>query len=236
MSTEEEAHSMAIQYATSVVLPMVVKAAAELDLFQLIENAGDISAAELAAQLPTSNPGAAAMLNRILRLLTAHSLLSCEGGDERRYALSAVGKFFTKANASIFASIMICHTVIQQAPSYTGIEHVGGDMFVSVPKGDAILMKLYYDNPECVTILRNCKEALPKNGKVIIVEYILLETPESGAAVVEELLNVAVSAYNPGGKERTESEFRILGEQAGFRGFRKVCAASGLWFMEFYDL
>ncbi|KAL8048489.1 hypothetical protein ABFX02_07G069700 [Erythranthe guttata] len=32
--------------------------------------------------------------------------------------------------------------VIQHAPSYPGVEHIGGDMFVSVPKGDAIFMKL----------------------------------------------------------------------------------------------
>ncbi|KAL1531572.1 caffeate O-methyltransferase [Salvia divinorum] len=341
MSTDEEARTIAIQCAAGAVLPMVVKTAVELDLFQLIKNAGTVSAAELAAQLPTSNPGAAAMLDRILRLLAAHSILSCDGGGERRYALSAVGELFTKneeggswcgmsltahdkvlmecwyhlkdaileggspferahgmgvfeyaskdprfcnllnrtmsestleykkilemynnfegietvvhvgGGTGVLLSIIISNNpsikginydlphVIQQAPSYPGIEHVGGDMFVSVPKGDAILMKnVLHDwgDSECVTILRNCKEALPRNGKVIIVEYVLLETPESGAAVVEELLNVAVSAYNPGGKERTESEFRILGEQAGFRGFRKVCTASGLWFMEFYDL
>ncbi|KAL1531566.1 caffeic acid 3-O-methyltransferase-like [Salvia divinorum] len=97
MSIEQEAHSAAVQYATGVVAPMVVKAAVELDLFQRIKKAGDISAEELAAQLPTSNPGAAAMLERILRLLTAHSILSCGGGgDERRYALTAVGKLLTK--------------------------------------------------------------------------------------------------------------------------------------------
>ncbi|KEH20128.1 caffeic acid O-methyltransferase [Medicago truncatula] len=31
--------------------------------------------------------------------------------------------------------------VIQHAPSYPGVEHVDGDMFKSVPKGDAIFMK-----------------------------------------------------------------------------------------------
>ncbi|KAL1531569.1 caffeic acid 3-O-methyltransferase-like [Salvia divinorum] len=340
MSTEEEAHTAAIQYAIGVVLPMVVRTAVELDLFQLIENAGSISAAELAAQLPTSSPGAAAWLDRILRLLTANSILSCGGGDERRYALSAVGKLFTKndeggsycaaslmtqdkvfveswyhlkdaileggtpferANGmSMFEyaskdprisnlfnqtmsettllykkmvevynnfvgietlvdvgggtgallNIITSHNpsikgvnydlphVIQQAPSYP--EHVEGDMFVSVPKGDAILMKNILHNwsdTKCVRILRNCKEALPRNGKVVIVEYILLETPKSGEAIVEELVTMVMSAYYPGGKERTEMEFRILGKQAGFEGFKKVCKcnASKMWFMEFYN-
>ena len=98
-TTEEEMRTIAIQYASGAVVPMVVKAAIELDLFQLINNASNISAAELAAQLPTTNPGAAATLDRLLRLLTAHSFLSCslrKGGDERCYALSALGKFFIK--------------------------------------------------------------------------------------------------------------------------------------------
>ncbi|XP_040367956.1 caffeic acid 3-O-methyltransferase isoform X2 [Rosa chinensis] len=33
--------------------------------------------------------------------------------------------------------------VIKDAPSYTGVDHVGGDMFASVPSGDAIFMKCY---------------------------------------------------------------------------------------------
>lgn len=31
--------------------------------------------------------------------------------------------------------------VLADAPSYPGVEHVGGDMFKSVPEGDAIFMK-----------------------------------------------------------------------------------------------
>ena len=32
--------------------------------------------------------------------------------------------------------------VIREAPMYSGVEHVTGDMFESVPKGDAIFMKV----------------------------------------------------------------------------------------------
>ncbi|KAF5956753.1 hypothetical protein HYC85_003978 [Camellia sinensis] len=35
--------------------------------------------------------------------------------------------------------------VIEKSPSYHGIEHVAGDMFSSIPKGDAIFMKVGYD-------------------------------------------------------------------------------------------
>ncbi|KAL1531571.1 caffeate O-methyltransferase [Salvia divinorum] len=116
-----------------------------------------------------------------------------------------------------------------------GIEHIEGDMFVSVPKGDAIFLKnIMHDwgDVDCVRILKNCKAALPRSGKVVIVEYVLPEIPKSG---VEELLNVMMSAYTSGGKERTEMEFHILGKQAGFQGFKKVCTSSYFWFLELYN-
>uniref|UniRef100_A0A803M0C8 Uncharacterized protein n=1 Tax=Chenopodium quinoa TaxID=63459 RepID=A0A803M0C8_CHEQI len=34
--------------------------------------------------------------------------------------------------------------IIKDAPSFPGIEHVGGDMYINVPKGDAIFMKIFY--------------------------------------------------------------------------------------------
>ncbi|KAM5571392.1 hypothetical protein ABKV19_011807 [Rosa sericea] len=33
-------------------------------------------------------------------------------------------------------------SVIEKSPSYPGIEHIAGDMFVRIPKGDAIFMKV----------------------------------------------------------------------------------------------
>ena len=89
-----------------------------------------------------------------------------------------------------------------------------------------------WGDEDCVRILKNCKAALPRSGKVVIVEYVLPEIPESG---VEELLNVMMSAYTSGGKERTEMEFRILGKQGGFQGFRKVCTSSHFCFLELYN-
>ncbi|KAK4835147.1 hypothetical protein QYF36_005955 [Acer negundo] len=59
--------------------------------------------------------------------------------------------------------------VIEDAPSYPDVEHVGGDMFVSVPKGDAIFMKWIchdWSDEHCLKFLKNCYEALPENGKL----------------------------------------------------------------------
>ncbi|KAE8766573.1 caffeic acid O-methyltransferase [Hordeum vulgare] len=58
--------------------------------------------------------------------------------------------------------------VISDAQPYPGVEHVGGDMFESVPSGgDAILMKWIlncFSDQECAKLLKNCYDALPDHG------------------------------------------------------------------------
>lgn len=102
---EEEACLFAMQLASASVLPMVLKSAVELDLLETMAKAGPgafLSPTDLAAHLPTHNPDAAVMLDRILRLLTSYSVLNCtvkslpDGGVERLYALAPVCKYLTR--------------------------------------------------------------------------------------------------------------------------------------------
>ncbi|XP_078448170.1 O-methyltransferase 13-like [Wolffia australiana] len=127
--------------------------------------------------------------------------------------------------------------VISEAQSFPGVEHVGGDMFESVPSGDAIFMKWIlhdWSDEHCLKLLNNCREALPEKGKVIVMEGILPEVPEtSKEAQALFHVDLIMLAHNPGGKERTEKEFESLAKKAGFSGFAKVCSAFGVWIMEF---
>ncbi|KAI3519411.1 hypothetical protein L2E82_31521 [Cichorium intybus] len=127
--------------------------------------------------------------------------------------------------------------VIEDATTYPGIEHVGGDMFESVPKGDAIFMKWIchdWSDAHCLKFLNNCYKALPENGKVIVAECILPEAPDSSLATQNVVhIDVIMLAHNPGGKERTEKDFEALAKGAGFKGFRKACCALNTWVMEF---
>ncbi|XP_051138390.1 caffeic acid 3-O-methyltransferase 2 [Andrographis paniculata] len=129
--------------------------------------------------------------------------------------------------------------VVQDAPSYPGVEHVGGDMFVSVPQGgDAIFMKWIchdWSDEHCEKILKNCYSALPENGKVILAECILPEAPDTGMSTKNTIhVDVVMLAHNPGGKERTEMEFQALAKAAGFNQFYKVCEAYNSWIIELY--
>ncbi|MFQ6659027.1 hypothetical protein Gotur_028071 [Gossypium turneri] len=123
--------------------------------------------------------------------------------------------------------------VIQHAPAYPG-----GDMFESVPKGDAIFMKWIlhdWSDDHCLKLLKNCYNAIPKDGKVIVVEAVVPVEPEANAYLRSiTQLDVLMMAQNPGGKERTKSEFEALATKAGFSGIRYECFACNYWIMEFF--
>ncbi|KAM0043337.1 putative caffeate O-methyltransferase [Helianthus debilis subsp. tardiflorus] len=127
--------------------------------------------------------------------------------------------------------------VIEDATTYHGIEHVGGDMFESVPKGDAIFMKWIlhdWSDALCLQVLKNCYKSLPKNGKVIVAECILSEAPDSTPATQNVIhIDVIMLVHSLGGKERTEKEFEALAKASGFKGFNKAACALNTWVMEF---
>lgn len=100
------------------------------------------------------------------------------------------------------------------------VEFVAGDFFKSVPAvADAIILKSIihdWNDARSVSILRNCREALPRNGRLLLVERLMPEKPTA----TEEDKAHAMSDLNmmrgPGGAERTERQYRELIEQSGF--------------------
>ncbi|XP_031253949.1 caffeic acid 3-O-methyltransferase-like [Pistacia vera] len=336
----------AFMFSNLIAFPIVLKAAIELNLFAIMAKAGPgahISASEIVSQLPTNNPSAASMLDRMLRLLASHSMLKCslrtleDGRVEKLYALTPSsqlfvsnddelslsdvsilsyhpalmearfrlkdaileetdGDLFKKVHGltlfeymnndptfnNIFNSAMVglsqfvmkgilevyrgyeglsslvdvgggigkcLHMitskyphikginydlphVIQSAPSYPGIEHVGGDMFSNVPTADAITLKnILHDwsDENCIKILGNCYTALPSNGKLIILSAVLPEEPESSkySMYVSRADNLMLM-HTPAGKERTEKEHETLCRKAGFSNFQLVCSFQGI--------
>ncbi|XVF04706.1 hypothetical protein REPUB_Repub05bG0108100 [Reevesia pubescens] len=128
--------------------------------------------------------------------------------------------------------------VIQHALPYPGVEHVGGDMFESVPKGDAVFMKWIlhdWSDDHCLKLLKNCYKAIPDDGKVIVVDAVLPIVPDTNAASkANSELDVVMMTQNPGGKERTKPEFQVLATKAGFSGIRFECFVCNFWVMELF--
>jgi hypothetical protein len=99
---------------------------------------------------------------------------------------------------------------------------VAGSFFESVPQGaDAYLMRHIihdWDDEKALTILRNCHAAMAADSKLLVVESVI---PPGNGPFGGKLLDL-VMLLIPGGKERTEQEYRMLFEQAGFELVRIV--------------
>ena len=101
-------------------------------------------------------------------------------------------------------------------------ETVAGDFFKAVPEGgDAYIMKWIihdWDDERAITILKNCRNQMPANGRLILVDCVVPETNEPHFSKFIDL-NMLVMT---GGKERTEKEFEELLAAAGFKLLRVI--------------
>ncbi|KAK3228209.1 hypothetical protein Dsin_008071 [Dipteronia sinensis] len=350
---QDDPGEYAMQLVSASVLPMVLKAAIELGVFDVIDKAGSgaqLSPSQIAAQIaPGNNPEAPLVLQRILRLLASHSILTCSVCDDQIhrvvYGLAPVAKYFVQnqqegsggslrlllnmvqdkvmlnmwfhlkdavleggipfnrayemtameyvqrkdpefgelfmssmrefnpiftrkmleiytgfeglnslvdvggGDGSILNMIVSKYpnikginydlaAVIEKSPPYPGIEHVAGDMFTHIPNGDAIFMKWiihHFDDERCLKILKNCYEAIPVNGKVIVVDMLVPDAPETSLAGKSlfqyELLMMNM---NTGGKEKTRREFESLAKAVGFSHIQVPCSAYNFSVVEFY--
>jgi caffeic acid 3-O-methyltransferase len=92
-----------------------------------------------------------------------------------------------------------------------------------------------WSDEKCIEFLSNCHKALPPNGKVIVVEFILPEEPTTTeesklVSTLDNLMFITV-----GGRERTEKQYEKLAKFSGFSKFQVACRAfSSLGIMEFY--
>ncbi|XP_015931738.2 caffeic acid 3-O-methyltransferase 1-like [Arachis duranensis] len=314
---------------------MAVRTTIELGVFDIIAKEGEgakLSAKDIVDRIGSNNPEAESMLDRVLRLLASHSLLSCSVVEDPEssnnlhhrllYSLSPVSKYFvTDADGEswgpslahlldkvlypcwgelkgaileggipfnriygmnvfeyanidprfneVFNKAMLTSStismkrildvykgfdhinklvdvggglgatlnlitskypniqgvnfdlphVIENAPIYAGVEHIGGDMFESVPNGDAIFIKNIlhdWDDEECLKILKNCQKAIPNDGKVIVVDKVLPAVPEqTDLAKMAFRSDVFMMIQTPKGKERTHQDFMHLPKASG---------------------
>jgi SAM-dependent methyltransferase len=111
------------------------------------------------------------------------------------------------------------------------IQTVEGDFFEGVPAADHYVMKHIihdWDDERAIRILKNCAQHLKPGGKVILLEAVVASgnEPQSGKWMDIEMLML------PGGKERTESEFRDLFARAGLQLTRIVPTESPICVVE----
>jgi hypothetical protein len=95
---------------------------------------------------------------------------------------------------------------------------IGGDILRGVPEGaDAYLIKrvlMDWGDAEATTILRHCANALREGGKVLVVEMVM---PAGNDPSPGKPFDILMLVNQPGGRVRTEVEFRELFVAAGLR-------------------
>jgi hypothetical protein len=93
---------------------------------------------------------------------------------------------------------------------------VDGDFFQSVPSGaDAYVMRHIihdWDDEKSLTILRNCQAVMSPGNKLLLVESVI---PPGNDPFMGKFLDLTMMLI-PGGKERTEEEYREIYVKAGF--------------------
>ncbi|KAK7315489.1 hypothetical protein VNO77_34039 [Canavalia gladiata] len=242
-TSKNEACRSALILCMNQVFTAVLNGAVELNLFDIIAKETTrgslMSASDITSKMPTQHSELPNRLERMLRMLASYSLLTCatrsnsDGSIERVYGVSPVGKYFvpdeSRGNFASFIATSV-HYIF-------GIEHVGGDMYKSVPHGDAMILRgvLHnWSNEKCLSLLRNCHKALPQNGKVIVVDYIVAEASDSDASKIVSMMD-NLMLINHGSRERPTDEFETLSKLSGFSRFELVCNTFiGKGIMEFH--
>jgi hypothetical protein len=104
--------------------------------------------------------------------------------------------------------------------------YAAGDFFTSVPQGaEAYLLCGVihdWDDNHAITILRNCRSAMTRNSRVLLVDVIV---PDEGLASFSKFLDLNMLVMN-GGRERTKAEFCALLNAAGYRPTRIIPTAA----------
>ena len=102
-------------------------------------------------------------------------------------------------------------------------QFMAGSFFDAVPEAaDGYLLQRIlhdWDDPDSVTILRNCRQAMAARGKVLVVDHVL--PPGNAPALRQVTIDIAMLVLL-NGRERTEADFRRLFEQAGLRLVRTI--------------
>jgi hypothetical protein len=131
------------------------------------------------------------------------------------------------------AAVEASSDVLRAAGVDARCERVAGDFFEAVPAGSEsiLLSRVLHDfsDADVVRILKNCHAALPRGGRLLIVEYVVTDTPDGAAA---KLFDLHMLVYFGAARERSADELRELLAQAGFTMQRIVTTDASISVIE----
>lgn len=138
-------------------------------------------------------------------------LLDIGGGDG--CLANAIAERYPDIWVAIFDRAFDSNQIENMRP----IERLFGDFFASVPAGyDTYILKhILHDwgDDECVSLLRNVRDAMDENASILLIESMPDEAPGSGALRLLDLHMFGLT----GGAERARPQLEMLLDRAGLR-------------------
>jgi O-methyltransferase/methyltransferase family protein len=134
------------------------------------------------------------------------------GGGEGRF-LRKILDFYPKMHGTVFDTMLTIDKARKRTEGQTRrsrCSYVAGDFFHSVPEArDAYILSGVvhdWDDEHAVAILRNCRRAMTRNGRLLLLETVVPANNSMHFSKILDLNMLAMSA----GRERTEAEFSTL--------------------------
>ncbi|XP_021735393.1 trans-resveratrol di-O-methyltransferase-like [Chenopodium quinoa] len=135
--------------------------------------------------------------------------------------VKAIAEAFPEMNCILFDQPHVVNN-LEQPNETRNLSYVAGDMFKAIPQANVVLLKWILHNwsdENCIKILEKCKEAIPsreKGGKLLTIDMVVgIPTDDENHTKSQFLADIQMS-YLFGGKERTEQQWKILFDKAGF--------------------
>ena len=96
-------------------------------------------------------------------------------------------------------------------------QFIAGSFFEAAPPGGDVYQMRHiihdWTDEQCRTILGHVRKVIPKHGKLLVIEMVIKPKNEPQPAKWLDLNMLAI----PGGRERTEAEYRTLYEDSGYK-------------------
>jgi SAM-dependent methyltransferase len=146
------------------------------------------------------------------------SIVDIGGGEGK--LLENILEFYPDLNGTVFdtaPTIKRAERQVGNNRTWRRCSYIAGDFFDIVPEGaDAYLLCGVihdWDDDRAVKILRNCRRAMAKNGRVLLLETLV---PATDSMHFGKLLDLNMLVMT-GGRERTKAEICALLDGAGWK-------------------
>jgi hypothetical protein len=144
----------------------------------------------------------------------------CDIGGGYGYLLTELLRTHKAAKGIVFDLPEVAEKLESHLPARAGLsdrcQHIGGDMFESVPGADAYFMKHIlhdWNDEECVRILKSARRAAKPSSRVFLCERVVPGLAESHFSKLADIHMLCACT----GRQRTVAEFGALFEASGWR-------------------